>query len=153
MVCKVTCRQTAALRDRAFRPLASTGGFRRARQLPFRHTLAPGLLVRSTYSKRALFPVLATSLDDDTAAGPLLTHSEGSYFNYYLNQVEFSDGPGLRNKYLHGSQAGGYDKRQHFAKYTTALKLLIALVIKMNDEFWLRDEERKRTAGNAEGSA
>lgn len=97
---------------------------------------------------------------DDMAAkgwlvrqGSLLTHSEGSYFNYYLNQVEFSNGPDLRNKYLHGSQAGGDDERQHFATYITALKLLIALVIKMNDEFWLRDEEGKRTAGSAEGSA
>lgn len=28
------------------------------------------LLVRGTYSKRALFPELVTSLDDDPAAGP-----------------------------------------------------------------------------------
>jgi hypothetical protein len=34
-----------------------------------------------------------------------------------------------------------------------ATPLLIALVIKMNDEFWLRDEEGKRTASSAEGSA
>jgi hypothetical protein len=73
----------------------------------------------------------------------LLTHSEGSYFNYNLNQSEFSDGPDLRNKYLHGSQAGWDNEEQHFRTYITALKLLIALVIKMNDEFWLRDEEGK----------
>jgi hypothetical protein len=89
-----------------------------------------------------------TCIDDMVAKGwlvrqgSLLTHSEGSYFNYYLNQSEFSDGPALRNKYVHGSQIGG-DDRQHFATYITALKLLIALVIKMNDEFWLRDEEGK----------
>jgi hypothetical protein len=73
----------------------------------------------------------------------LLTQSEGSYFNYCLNQSEFSDGPDLRNKYLHGSQGGGDDERQHFSTYLTALKLLIALVIKMNDEFWLRDHEER----------
>jgi hypothetical protein len=83
----------------------------------------------------------------------LLTNSEGSYFNYYLNQSEFSDGPDLRNKYLHGSQAGGDDENQHFSTYITALKLLVALVIKMNDEFWLRDEEGKRTAGSAASPA
>lgn len=88
-------------------------------------------------------------IDDMVAKGwlvrqeSLLTQSEGSYFNYYLNQSEFSDGPDLRNKYLHGAQGGGDDDRQHFGTYLTALKLLIALVIKMNDEFWLRDEEEK----------
>jgi len=90
-----------------------------------------------------------TRIDDMVAKGwlvrqqSLLTRSEGSYFNYYLNQSEFTDGPDLRNKYLHGTQAGGDDDRQHFATYITALKLLIALVIKMNDEFWLRDVEGK----------
>lgn len=80
--------------------------------------------------------------------GSLLAHSEASYFNYYLNQSEFSDGPDLRNSYLHGSQAGD-DDRQHSSTYITALKLLIALVIKMNDEFWLRDEEGKAVAAQA----
>lgn len=95
------------------------------------------------------------SIDDMVAKGwlvrqeSLLTRSEGSYFNYYLNQSEFSDGPDLRNKYLHGSQAGGDDERQHSSTYITALKLLIALVIKINDEFWLRDEEEKSTAAQA----
>ena len=77
--------------------------------------------------------------------GSLLTHSEASYFNYYLNQSEFSDGPDLRNRYLHGTQPGGNDEQEHFSTYITALKLLIALVIKMNDEFWLRGEEKKAT--------
>jgi hypothetical protein len=91
-------------------------------------------------------------IDDMAAKGwlireeSLLTHSEASYFNYYLNQSEFSDGPDLRNKYLHGTQAGGSDERRHFDTYITALKLLIALVIKMNDELWLRDGEEKAAA-------
>jgi hypothetical protein len=74
----------------------------------------------------------------------LLTEPEGSYFNYYLNQAEFSNGPDLRNKYLHGSQADADDEEQHFQTYITALKLLIALVIKINDDFWLEDEDEKR---------
>jgi hypothetical protein len=88
-----------------------------------------------------------TCIDDMVAKGwlvreeSLLTHSESSYFNYYLNQSEFSDGPDLRNKYLHGTQAGGDDERQHSSTYLAALRLLIALVIKINDEFWLRVDE------------
>lgn len=71
----------------------------------------------------------------------LLTEAEASYFNYHLNNVEFSNGPALRNKYLHGSQANADDADAHFAVYLVALKLLIALIIKINDDFWLRSAE------------
>lgn len=93
-------------------------------------------------------PESRACIDDMVAKGwlvrkeSLLTRSESSYFNYYLNSSEFSDGPELRNKYVHGSLAGGDDEKQHFATYITALKLLIALVIKMNDDFCLRDEQK-----------
>lgn len=69
----------------------------------------------------------------------LLTGSEASYFNYYLNQSEFSDGPDLRNRYLHGTQADGEDDRVHRQVYFTALKLLVALVIKLNEDFCIAD--------------
>lgn len=88
-----------------------------------------------------------TCIDDMVSKGwlvrreSLLTDPEGSYFNYYLNNLEFSNGPGLRNKYLHGSQVGADDEKQHFHTYITALKLLIALIIKINDDLCLRDEE------------
>jgi hypothetical protein len=67
----------------------------------------------------------------------LLTEPEASYFNYFLNKTEFSNGPELRNKYLHGSQAISASKSEHFQTYLTALRLLMALVIKINDEFCL----------------
>jgi len=91
-------------------------------------------------------PKSRACIDDMVAKGwlvrkeSLLTRAEGSYFNFYLNQSEFSDGPDLRNKYIHTSPSGADDK-EHYSTYITALKLLIALVIKMNDEFRLRDEE------------
>ena len=76
----------------------------------------------------------------------LLSEPEASYFNYCLNQSEFSNGPDLRNKYLHGSQAEADDKDEHFRTYIIALKLLVALVIKMNDDFCLRSNESVRGA-------
>ncbi|MEH0971558.1 hypothetical protein V6U77_10530 [Micromonospora sp. CPCC 205546] len=83
-----------------------------------------------------------------TRRASLLSAPEGSYFNYYLNKVEFSNGPELRNKYLHGSQANADGEPAHFRTYITALRLIVALVIKMNDDFCLsaingieRDEE------------
>jgi hypothetical protein len=73
----------------------------------------------------------------------LLSEPEADYFNYCLNQAEFSNGPDLRNRYLHGSQADVDDKYEHFRTYITALKLLIALVIKINDDFCLRSDDQE----------
>jgi hypothetical protein len=74
----------------------------------------------------------------------LLTEPEARYFNYQLNQVDYSNGPDLRNKYLHGSQANADAEDEHHRTYITALKLLLALVIKMNDDFCLHDDEKSR---------
>ncbi|MFE9184639.1 hypothetical protein ACFYMB_15110 [Micromonospora haikouensis] len=71
----------------------------------------------------------------------LLTAAEGSYYNYFLNKLEFHNGPELRNKYLHGSQANKDGEAAHFRTYIIALRLLIALVIKMNEDFRLAAEK------------
>lgn len=73
----------------------------------------------------------------------LLTDAEASYFNYNLNSAEFSNGPKLRNKYLHGTQPKGGGEAQHQQTYYIALRLMIAIVIKINDEFWLLDIKKK----------
>lgn len=72
----------------------------------------------------------------------LLTAAEAQYFNYFLNKVEFSNGPELRNKYQHGSQADAEGEDAHFHTYITALRMMIALVIKVNDDFCLWGETR-----------
>lgn len=71
----------------------------------------------------------------------LLTDAEGKYFNYFLNNVEFSNGPQLRNKYLHGAQANADGEHAHFRIYLIALRLILALVIKINDDFCLAAQE------------
>lgn len=71
----------------------------------------------------------------------LLTKAEAAYFNYYLNQKDFSNGLDLRNRYLHGSQANTEDENEHYKTYITALKLLISLVIKMNSDFLLNSNK------------
>jgi hypothetical protein len=80
-----------------------------------------------------------------TRASSLLTDAEGKYFNYFLNGVDFSNGPELRNKYLHGSQANADGEDAHFLTYITALRLTVALVIKMNDDFCLSATEKSRS--------
>jgi hypothetical protein len=70
----------------------------------------------------------------------LLTTSEADYINYFLNQSGPTGGPDLRNRYLHGSQADGDDNAVHLHTYLIALRLLIALVIKLNDDLCLRTQ-------------
>lgn len=67
----------------------------------------------------------------------LLTEAEAAYFNYSLNSVDFSNGPKLRNKYQHGIQPKSDGEAQHQQTYYSAIRLMVALTIKINDEFWL----------------
>lgn len=85
-----------------------------------------------------------------TRNGTLLSEPEGKYFNYFLNNLEFSNGPALRNKYAHGQQRSDAGDHSHFQAYVTALRMVIAVVLKMNDEFCLRSQEAGRGANNPE---
>lgn len=71
----------------------------------------------------------------------LLCEAEASYFNYYLNKSEFSNGLDLRNRYVHGSQVKHKDDELHFTNYIITLRIIIALVIKINDDFALSSKE------------
>lgn len=73
----------------------------------------------------------------------LLAVREAEYFNYYLNSVGFSNGPKLRNKYQHGAQPRGDGEVQHEETYYIAVRLMVALTIKINDELWLLDATSK----------
>lgn len=67
----------------------------------------------------------------------LLTNEEAKLMNYYLNQSQFSNGPDLRNKYMHGSNS--LSEREHYSNYIKALMLIVTLTIKINDdiEIWI----------------
>ncbi|WP_277959147.1 hypothetical protein [Frigoribacterium faeni] len=65
----------------------------------------------------------------------LLTTAESRYFNYVLNRTQFDNGPELRNKYVHGAQARNQDPSEHYATYSTALRLIVMIAIKINDDF------------------
>lgn len=75
----------------------------------------------------------------------LLTEAEAAYFNYNLNSVDSSNGPKLRNKYQHGVQPKGDDDAQHQQTYLSALRLMIALTIKINDELSLAGPTESRS--------
>lgn len=74
----------------------------------------------------------------------LLTTPEASYFNYVLNQQEFSNGYDLRNKYLHGSQSNKNGENAHYNTYIVGLKLMLALIIKIDDDFSIKNKITRR---------
>lgn len=66
----------------------------------------------------------------------LLTPKERDYFSYYLNNEKFTNGPALRNRYMHGATIGNSEV-QHQAAYYRILNLFILLTIKIYDDLCL----------------
>ncbi|MBZ5517920.1 hypothetical protein [Bacillus sp. KS1] len=64
----------------------------------------------------------------------LLTRQESDYIDYYLNKRNFINGHDLRNKYLHGTSSGYENENEHYVNYLHALRLLITIMIKINDD-------------------
>ncbi|WP_077923328.1 hypothetical protein [Spirosoma sp. 209] len=64
----------------------------------------------------------------------LFSKSEQSYFNYFLNKSEFTNGLDLRNSYLHGTQANPNEIQKHEYAYFKYLKLLILTMLKIDDD-------------------
>ena len=71
----------------------------------------------------------------------MLSRPESRYFDFYLNKTDFSDGLDLRNKYIHDT--GSLDEKTQTHDYYTLLKLMIILIIKINEDFCLYDELKK----------
>lgn len=66
----------------------------------------------------------------------LLSRPEVAYFNYHLNKKEFGNSLDLKNKYSHGTPpvADDGDASIYKEHYMIGLKLLIVLLIKINDD-------------------
>ena len=67
----------------------------------------------------------------------LLTDSECHYFDYELNNADYSNGRALRNKYVHDSIVS--DEKIMQADYFAMLKIMIILIIKINDDCCLKE--------------
>ncbi len=68
----------------------------------------------------------------------LFTRQEQKYIDYMLNVQRYNNGPELRNKYAHGTFA--LDENSHQKDYIELLKIMILIIIKINDEFCLKAE-------------
>lgn len=67
----------------------------------------------------------------------LFSKPEQSYFNYFLNKSEFTNGLDLRNSYLHGTQANPDETQKHEYAYFTYLKLLFLTMLKIEDDLFI----------------
>lgn len=63
----------------------------------------------------------------------LFTEPEIAYLNYKLNKKDYNNGPDLRNRYLHGTYP--IDIQQQHMDYVELLKIMVLIIIKINDEF------------------
>lgn len=76
----------------------------------------------------------------------LLTRQESDYIDYYLNKSNFINGYDLRNKYLHGTSSGHDNENEHYVNYLHALRLLITIMIKINDDLCTSKCNNNKTA-------
>lgn len=72
----------------------------------------------------------------------LLSEPEINYLNYLLNRSEYDNGLEIRNKYIHGTEHVNKNDDEHKKNYLTLLRIFVLLVIKINDDFCLREESQ-----------
>lgn len=68
----------------------------------------------------------------------LFSRQEQEYLNFLLNDRWFDNGPALRNKYSHGNNP--INLEDHEKDYFQVLKTIVLIIIKINEEFCLRDD-------------
>ncbi|MCC8061577.1 MAG: hypothetical protein LIO81_12215 [Clostridiales bacterium] len=71
-------------------------------------------------------------------ASTLFSRPEQEYFNFVMNKSEYVNGMDLRNKYLHGTYTTNVEMQQN--DYIELLKIMVMLIIKMNEEFIIREK-------------
>ncbi|MCG2420089.1 hypothetical protein K8089_13750 [Aequorivita sp. F47161] len=74
----------------------------------------------------------------------LFSKTEQSYFNYFLNKSEFTNGLDLRNSYLHGTQADPEEIQKHEYAYFTYLKLVVLTLLKIDDDLQISNAIKNR---------
>lgn len=68
----------------------------------------------------------------------LLSIEERNYFDYYMYNSPYTNGPALRNRYVHGTNGSPDLDYQHKSAYYRLLILLILVLLKIEDDLILR---------------
>lgn len=83
--------------------------------------------------------------------GTLFSEPEKKYLNFFLNDRYYDNGYALRNKYMHGSNT--QNDKDHKSDYFRTLKILSMTIIKINEEFCLREKISEEERSIAEKEA
>ena len=73
----------------------------------------------------------------------LFTRQEQSYFNFYLNAQEFTNGYQVRNRYAHGKYGDPDKEDEHKYAYFTFLKMIILALLKIEIDLMIYDFQKK----------
>lgn len=108
----------------------------------------PVVILKDLYDHEVIceykMPSYKEILDEMVGKGKLVRSSalfskpEVDYLNYALNKSSFSNGLDLRNKYLHATYP--MDTEVQYRDYIELLKIMVLIIIKINDEFCERDK-------------
>lgn len=71
----------------------------------------------------------------------LFSRPEQDYLDYLLNKHKFSNGLDLRNKYIHSTNS--LDEKVHRDDYMRFLIVMAIIIIKINEEFCLKEKLKK----------
>ena len=63
----------------------------------------------------------------------LFSIPEQKYLNFILNNAEFGNSLGIRNRYIHDTCP--LDENTEFSHYCELLKIMVLIIIKINAEF------------------
>lgn len=70
----------------------------------------------------------------------LLSPEERNYFEYYMYNSKYTNGPALRNRYVHGSNRGPGNEDVHKRAYFRLLILLVLELLKIEEDLAYKNE-------------
>lgn len=79
--------------------------------------------------------------DDFRYERTLFSKPEQDYLSYMLNKASFNNGLDLRNKYIHDTYS--LDEDEQIRDYMELLKIMVLIMIKINDELILRESKER----------
>lgn len=100
------------------------------------------VICTSRYAESKVLQALIENMDLEVES-TLFSRPEQQFLNYMLNKSEYSNGRDLRNKYLHSTYP--HDTEQHFNDYMELLRIMIVVIIKINEEFCFRCDSNGRS--------
>lgn len=83
----------------------------------------------------------------------LLSIEERNYFDYYMYNTPYTNGPALRNRYVHGTSGGSNMDYKHRSAYNRLLILLILELLKIEDDLIQRQSSEAEKVSEHKGES